>query len=206
MDDSELWVPLVQPRDDDDDEELFLPFGPPEEASSHVSSEVWLASASDSLAPASQIAGDTCDDAPFPTRCLLHTRIEVPDFRQIPRERWEEAMRSIPQRLRHRSTHNLGMPFDQLAELGELALSDLPPAPSDLARSQVQAKPQLAPKPAADAFRRANRQVNFRLTEDEYADLATAAKLIGTTPTQLAGMLVRNGVRRVIEEANRPGG
>ncbi len=115
-------------------------------------------------------------------------------------------MRSTPQHLRHPAVEGLALPIDQLVELSRLALSDLPPAPSDLARAQVRAKPRLAPRPAADAFRRANRQVNFRLTEEEYVDLATAAQFIGTTPTQLAGMLVRNGVQRVLQEANRGDG
>ena len=196
-----MWVPLVEPRADED--ELFVPFGEP---SAHVSSENWLAGASDSLAPASQSVEDTANDAPLPMRRLMFSTTEVPDFTRIPRDRWREVMCTIPQDLRHRSVCGLGMPFDAHAELSELALSDLPPAPSDLARAQARAKPRLAPAPATDAFRRANRQVNFRLTENEYLDLATAAELIGTTPTQLAGMLVRNGVRRIIEEANRSGG
>ena len=135
-------------------------------------------------------------------RRLMFSRTEVPDFRHIPRDRWEAVMRTIPERLRLPAAQGIGV--EDPARLVELALSPLPPAPSDLARAEVRKKPQLAPTPAADHFRRANRQVNFRLTEPEYLDLAAAAQLIGTTPTQLAGMLVRNGVRRVIEEANRP--
>jgi hypothetical protein len=139
-------------------------------------------------------------------RRLMFSTTEVPDFTRIPRDRWREAMCSIPDALRLRAVQGLPLLTDGLVELAELAMSDLPPAPSDIARAQVRAKPRLAPAPAAGHFRRANRQVNFRLTENEYLDLATAAELIGTTPTQLAGMLVRNGVRRVIEEANRSGG
>ncbi len=147
-----------------------------------------------------------CNDAPLPTRCLMFSRQEVPDFLKIPRERWRDVMISIPRHLRIRSVWGLAMPSEDLVTLSELAMSDLPAAPSDRAREQVRAMPRFAPTPTAGAFRRANRQVNFRLTEGEYTDLATAAQLIGTTPTQLAGMLVRNGVRRAIEEANRPGG
>jgi hypothetical protein len=116
-------------------------------------------------------------------------------------------MRATPQHLRLPSAQGIIPGSLELAgELVALALSDLPPAPSDRARAEVAAMPRLAPKPAAGAFRRATRQVNFRLTESEYLDLGTAAGLLGTTPTQLAGMLTRNGVQRVIEEANRRSG
>jgi hypothetical protein len=159
-----------------------------------------LASASNSLAPASPSPADT-----FPTREIPFTRgVLGPDFDLIPSDQWEAAMRTVPQRLRINAINGAGMTMAEKAELGRLAMSDLPPAPSDLAREEVLRKPQLAPRPAADHFRRANRQINFRLTEKEYADLATAAELIGTTPTQLAGQLVRNGIGRVIAEANRP--
>ena len=197
-----MWMPLIEPRVDDEDE-LFVPLGGP---SAQVASKNWLASASDPLAPASQTAEDMGDDARVPMRRLMFSTNEVPDFAKIPRDRWREVMGTIPEALRYPAVQGLGLPIDDLVALGELAMSDLPPAPSDVAREQVRAKPRLAPAPAADTFRRANRQVNFRLTESEYLDLATAAELIGTTPTQLAGMLVRNGVRRVLEEANRSGG
>ena len=131
----------------------------------------------------------------------MFSATQVPDFTRIPRERWEEVMRTIPVHLRVPAAQGIGV--DDPAGLVELAMSDLPPTPSDRARSAVREKPRLAPTPTADAFRRATRQVNFRLTDEEYINLATAAQLIGTTPTQLAGMLVRNGVQRVIEEANR---
>ena len=127
----------------------------------------------------------------------------VPDFGRIPPERWEEAMRTIPVPLREAAVKGIGTSFEEVSQLMALAWSDLPPAPSDLAREAVLAKPRTAASPTAPPFRRADRQVNFRLTDSEYLDLATAADLIGTTPTQLAGMLTRNGVQRVIEEANR---
>jgi hypothetical protein len=137
----------------------------------------------------------------------MFSTTRVPDFSEIPRHRWEEVMRTIPERLRIPSVQGGFLPMEDAVELMQLARSDLPPAPSDRARKAVLEKPQLAPAPSTDHFRRANRQVNFRLTEDEYADLATAAEMLGTTPTQLSGQLVRNGVRRVLAEGDgRPGG
>lgn len=196
MDDEGTWVPLIEPRHDED---ALFPWD-------DVSSADGLAGASDSLAPASPSSERPHEDGPVPTRRLMFSTVEVPDFTQIPRDRRRDVMGTIPTALRYPAVQGLALPPDELVELSTLALSDLPPTRSDVARAEVRKKPRIAPSPAADHFRRANRQVNFRLTEDEYVDLATAAQLIGTTPTQLAGMLVRNGVRRVIEEANRQDG
>ena len=140
----------------------------------------------------------------WPMRRVLWTRHEAPDFLQIPRERWRAAMATVPRHLRMLSINGLGTTMDEISALAGLAMdATIPDSPSDRAREAVRDRPQLAPAPAADHFRSANRQVNFRLTEDEYTDLAAAAQLIGTTPTQLAGQLTRNGVRRVLSEADR---
>ena len=85
-------------------------------------------------------------------------------------------------------------------------MSDLPPAPSDRAREAVMANPRLAPTPPRERVRHADRQVNFRITRDQYADLATAAELLGYSPGKLARELVQAGVQRVIEQANRRDG
>jgi hypothetical protein len=131
---------------------------------------------------------------------------EVPDFTKIPPGRWEEAMRTIPAHLRLASVQQVSLPLEQASALIELALSDLPAAPSDRARDAILTDPRLAPIPPRKRVRNADRQVNFRLTRDEYADLLTAAEILGYSPGRLARELVRAGMQRVIEEANRPGG
>ena len=94
MDDSELWVPLIEPRADDEDD-VFVPLGDP---SPHVSS--------------GNGAEDTSAPAPFPTRRLMFSTTEVPDFSRIPRAWWEEAMRTIPER--HRLASAQGFYVDDL--------------------------------------------------------------------------------------------
>ena len=155
---------------------------------------------------ASQSSAPPVEVPRFPMRRLWGTIEEVPDFREIPRDRWEEAMRTIPQHRRVRAVQGLGLPTEDVVPLVELAMSDLPPAPSDLARAAVMANPKLAPTPPRERVRSADRQVNFRITRDQYADLATAAELLGYSPSKLARELVCAGALRVIEEANRRDG
>jgi hypothetical protein len=142
----------------------------------------------------------------LPTRRPFGSIARVPDFSRIPRDRWAEVMRTIPHRLRFPAAQGLALPPDQAAELVDLAMSRLPPAPSDRARAAVLANPRITPAGFRRRGRIADRQVSFRITDEEYLELATAAELVGVSPTKLATTLVRSGVERVIEEANRPGG
>jgi hypothetical protein len=199
MDEEELWLPVEADADG---------FGVPvTEDEDPLPSADGLASASDLLALASPSAGGDLPD-PLPMRRLIGYGVEVPDFLKIPQEHWPAVMRSIPRHLRLPSVQN-GVASMAGGNLIALATSDMPPTVSDRARAAVRDKPSMAPPPSPDHFRRARRQVNFRLTDEEHLDLAAAAELIGTTPTQLAGQLVRNGVRRILQEidseSSRPG-
>jgi hypothetical protein len=197
MDDEELWLPHEGSVTDDDG------FGlPVRDEEFPMSSADGIASASNSLALASPNAEDLPD--PLPMRRLIGHGVEVPDFLRIPEEHWPAVMRSIPLHLRLPSVQN-GIAAAAGGDLIGLAMRDFPPTASDRARAAVREKPSMAPPASPDHFRRAQRQVNFRLTDEEHLDLAAAAELIGTTPTQLAGQLVRNGVRRILQEIDADG-
>ena len=45
-----------------------------------------------------------------------------------------------------------------------------------------------------------SRQLNLRLDTRDYESLATAARILGTKPTQVARMLINAGVRRLLAE------
>jgi len=120
----------------------------------------------------------------------------VPDLRLIDPDLWSEVLAPIPGELRFRVVRHPGL-GRWAARAFDLADS-LPPAASEAARAAVSAGPSI-PVPSASR-RRPGRQLNVRLRDEEYEDLHTAARLLGAKPTQLARMLVLNGVRRVLAE------
>ncbi|HEX8104527.1 MAG TPA: hypothetical protein VF533_18060 [Solirubrobacteraceae bacterium] len=129
----------------------------------------------------------------MPVRNVDLGRRSVPDLARIDRARWVEVLLPLSRKDRMDAALH---PLIRGGAAYEVA-KDLPPPASEAAWSAIGGAPAV-PVPSAPS--RAARQVNFRLTDEELADLQRAAHVLGLRPTQLARMLVLNGVRRMLVE------
>ncbi len=122
----------------------------------------------------------------------------LPDLARIDPDQWREVLIPLDGRARIDAATCPGLSGARTLEALELALS-LPQAPSRAAQAGLDGAPRI-PVPAAKGSPNAGRQLNVRMPHAAYADLQRAATVLGATPSQVARMLVLNGVRRVLAE------
>jgi hypothetical protein len=147
---------------------------------------------------------------PLPIR-THHCGEPIPDLPAIPESDWLRALKPLSPEGR-RLAIDLAQTRADLEALGQLIL-DLPTLTRDVRSAADDAGEgvhRLASPPvdrtAADRrARRDSRQVSFRLTDTEYAELEAAGRAIGLRPTPLARMLAQNGARRILHEARSAG-
>jgi len=148
------------------------------------------------------------DDKPtFPIR--THRDGEpIPDLAAIPEAARLDALRPLSPLGRELAIDLARTRIDALA-IGELILA-LPSLRSrpNTAVSVLHAGPSLPSAPAPDGqiardHASGVRQVSFRLSPAQYAELQAAADDVNLRPAPLARLLVLNGVRRMAYEARR---
>jgi hypothetical protein len=124
----------------------------------------------------------------------------MPNLQKIPTERWEAALRPLSSWARYVAAGNAGN-LGEMRHAQRIAVElDL----RDLERRRLALEASAPPPPPAverAGSRRRTRQVNFRITPDEYRDLSRAALQYGVTCPTLARMLTVRGVRRALDEA-----
>lgn len=131
----------------------------------------------------------------------------IPDLPKIPRERWRAVLEQT-----HPSVRQYAIRTARVVDLAAGALADrlvveiqrVERAARERHAAAAQS-PQPVPTPRAsrERRRRYSRQIGFRLTPDEHADLARAAETLSLRPAQVARMLVVRGVHQVLREAER---
>lgn len=134
-------------------------------------------------------------DGPMPVRGQLFGP-GLPDLAKIAEEQWYEVLVPLDEQQRTRAACCPGLGKRALDAV-ELAGS-MPPPASTAAHAALDGAPSI-PVPTTGSPN-AGRQLNIRMPRAAYADLQTAATLLGATPAQVARMLVLNGVRRVLAE------
>jgi hypothetical protein len=142
---------------------------------------------------------DVYDDLPppFPV-AFRRDGIAVPNLAELPRDEWEDVLRWCSPRARELATITTRRHEDNVA--AQWILFQL--RGEEAARRRValrESAPPPAPPPLRDLQRRSDqRQVNFRLTGDDYEDLERAAHAYGVSSPRLAMMLTMRGVRRAL--------
>jgi hypothetical protein len=120
----------------------------------------------------------------------------VPALDRIARERWREVLAPLRHRTRLRARDRTHSDVSAAGVLvGELLLDD-----GDGVARAASAPPPAMPRGALPARRGGPRQVNFRLSADEYARLEEVARLFAMRPTTLARALTVRGVDRALYE------
>jgi hypothetical protein len=114
----------------------------------------------------------------------------LPLLAEIPRERWGEALKPLPHRLRRQVVTQQRAGLEGIALVARLELED--PVPG-----LVTPRPPSAPV----AGRADRRQVNLKLEADQHERLRQAARTLGLAPTQLARLLVLRGVDEMLRSS-----
>src|SRR5436305_8608238 len=159
--------------------------------------------ADDELAHDEIVDDEMADDdrEPFPLIQVGMFRW-IPDLARIPKERWREALARFSPLARDEAVRKLRDPrehFDALLIAGECNTAD-EEARARMSRATEDVRVRV-PVPEARPSPRRIRQVNVRLYARDFESLARAARVLGTTPTELARILIVRGTRRVLEEA-----
>ncbi len=128
--------------------------------------------------------------------CQLLSGPRVPDLARIAEDWWAEVLAALPRSQRWSAAEHPGLGGYE-TDAWELVAS-LPTAASDVARKALAGAPSI-PVPGVERRGRGC-HLNVRLAKSEFDDLLVAAGLLGAKPTQIARMLVLNGVRRVLAE------
>ena len=135
---------------------------------------------------------DIYDDIPppFPVACVRDGD-PVPDLDAIPRSEWKDVLRWCEPNVRSRAvattkTHEENVAAQWvLHERRQAALADSAPPP--------------VPVVSRAALRRDIRQVNFRVSDEEYDLLDRAARAYGVSAPRLARMLAIRGAKRALD-------
>lgn len=128
----------------------------------------------------------------------------VPDLTTVGPEHWVPALRALTtRRARWAAVHTLE---EEHKPLVSRYVNELPLRVPGVAAAKT-AKDEPPPRPfptyvVADR-RRANRQVSFRLTEEEHDALGLVAGRLGLTPAGLARSFCRAGLNAALEEDER---
>jgi hypothetical protein len=131
----------------------------------------------------------------------------VPDLTAIPEEHWLAVLIEA-----HPLTYpaaRAGLHGDQVRRAaiacGQAIMERPPPRETPVAAFQAAAYPQGIPgidvrPPSIEP----PRQVNFRLSAEEYEQLQRTARLLGVRPSAAARLLAIRGVQQVLREADGP--
>jgi hypothetical protein len=119
----------------------------------------------------------------------------VPVLAQIPRAHWREVLIPCSPALRHYAVYDHYLTTEQ-REHAKALVAELPSPASEAIRQEM---PRVGfghriERPPV------SRQLNLRLDTRDYESLATAARILGSKPTQVARMLINAGVRRLLAE------
>jgi hypothetical protein len=115
---------------------------------------------------------------------------ELPDLNEIPRERWAETLRPLEDRDRRRAAGKVRGQDALMAALelvGYMLIEDPVVPPLGVPT------PDLPQAPSAEKPQRA-RQVNFRLSAEQYERLERLARALELAPAALARLMVVRGV------------
>jgi hypothetical protein len=121
--------------------------------------------------------------------------VHTPKLTEIPQEQWREVLITYDRDARFKAAFDLYLTPEQRAAARELIL-ELPPPPSERVRQEMP-RVGFGHRPGRPPT---SRQLNLRIAQEDYESLATAARLLGTKPTQVARMLINAGVRRLLAE------
>jgi hypothetical protein len=144
---------------------------------------------------------DIYDDIPppFPV-AFVHDGDPVPDLSVIPQREWKEVLAWCEPHVRSRAVATAKTHEDNVA--AQWTLYQLG---ADAHRRRQAALADSAPPPAPvvsrNVVRRDIRQVNFRVSDEEYELLDQAARAYGVSAPRLARMLAIRGANRAL---NRP--
>ncbi len=142
---------------------------------------------------------DVYDDIapPFPVAYVSDGR-SIPDLGAIPRSDWKDVLAWCEPWVRTLAIGTTTSHDDNVAAqwaLHELSLDAHARREAALTRS--------APPPVAvvshTVLRRDRRQLNFRVSDEEYEEIDRAARAYGVSAARLARMLTIRGVRRALE-------
>ncbi len=122
----------------------------------------------------------------------------IPDLDELPSERWREVLGPLSGRTRTWAMRRVANVDRRIAAM-ELAV-ELEEHDKQRADALRRAAARSSPLPAPRADREGLRQVNLKLRPDQVEDLRRLASTLALKPTQLARMLVVNGVRRMLYE------
>ena len=124
----------------------------------------------------------------------------VPDLSRIPEERWAEVLLPLTERERSDAVYNhlLGARIHRAVALRDALPSGFVASVGRDSLSEGTAIP--APTPARTP---GSRQLNLRISPEQYARLEQAAAQLGEKPTVLARLLVVNGVNRIFADHAR---
>lgn len=134
----------------------------------------------------------------------------IPDLHRIPRERWEEVLRPLSDSTLFLVPSRNGGAGDlegMLRIIGHIKLNRpskrrTPPLPGPPPAGRIDDDElERMQRPGARS-----RQVNLRLGRDVHEQLCEIAGELGLRPTQLARLLVTNGLRRYAYEERRLSG
>jgi hypothetical protein len=144
---------------------------------------------------------DVYDDIPppFPVAYVTHGR-PVPDLDAIPHDEGKEVLAWCEPWVRTCAIGTTTSHDDNVAAqwaLHELSLDAHVRRQEALARSA----PPPAPLVSHAVLRRDRRQLNFRVSDEEYEEIDRAARAYGVSAPRLARMLTIRGVRRALEGA-----
>ena len=123
----------------------------------------------------------------------------LPPLARIPKDRWRSVLAALSPPARRAAVNTVGSLEDvslALRLVGQLEMEE--PLPFAM-RPEAGFAPTV-PAPSTRPHRRRERQIGFRLAQEEYGDLVEAARLHGTTPTQLARIYAMRGARRALAD------
>jgi len=124
----------------------------------------------------------------------------IPDLTRIPERLWQEVLLPLTHAERRAAAFDIALGARMHAAI---ALTESMPPGFSLAAARKSIKEGTtvpAPRPLEGPVRP---QVNIRLDANHHERLLTAAELLGQKPTQLARMLVVNGVNRIFADQAR---
>lgn len=137
----------------------------------------------------------------FPCHGYLYGQ-PIPVLRLIPRERWRAALAPLRPKVRTAAADTVEYKdiSEVLALIGDLMIAD------GEARHAARSTPSpaiAAGSPPGATRQFGTRQINFRISADQYERLGRAAALYGMRPGTLARAMTMSGVERALYEERR---
>lgn len=145
---------------------------------------------------------DVYDDLPpaFPV-AFQRDGAPVPDLDAIPQDQWKDVLRSCTSWARVLALDTTKTHAERVAADWILVQLDGEARMRRSAALQESAPPPAVTLDSDIRPRRSVRQVNFRMSRNEYSELDRVARAYGVSAPRLARMLTIRGVRRALEGA-----